>query len=99
MIKSIWSIGEDGSGLGYNVVLTELAYDRIVEGLSVEDLAIFDNEEWGGNIFVLEEAKVSKCCWSNVVEESKSFAKEAKFEDVVKRVNEVIAEYKRYKDD
>lgn len=95
MIKSIWSIGEDGSNLGYNVYLDEEAYDKIVASLSDSDRAIFDEEEYGGNIFVMEEDNVM-VDWKAVTDEATSYAVEGTYEDVLKTVNDVIAEHKSY---
>lgn len=72
MIKSIWEIGEDGSRLGWNVVLEDVCYEKLVSELTDDEQEQFDYEEYGGAFYILEDDHANRAGvdWDELVKES-----------------------------
>ena len=87
MIKSIWEIGEDGSGCGKEYVLGEEVEDKVWDFLSEEEGKVLDSLMWGGVVFVLEENKCKN--WDKVLEEGGK-GKVVSLEELIRILKEVI---------
>ena len=114
MIKSIWSIGEDGSGLGWNKWLDEEVYERFLNELNDEEKRIFDEMEYDGYVFVMEEKQIEEdnekirkgermgCLveWSSVVEECENGKeKQVSYEKLKKYIFEQMKDYLEEEED
>ena len=96
MIKSIWEIGEDGTGLGELYCLDELCYQEVINSLSKRESEIFGDLCYDGWIFVLEN-NGSTSNWDEIVALSEGRDQKVTFEFLLNRIKEIIKEELAYK--
>jgi len=101
MIKSIWQIGEDGTGLGEEYHLTEECLGAVQEALTAEENDVLSSLLYSGHVFVLEESNEHPkgVTWEGLLTEANESAREVQVDELVKRLKEVIAEEQRYEED
>ena len=89
MIKSIWEIGEDGSGCGREYVLEEEVWDKVSEYLSEEEDEVLSELLFDGDVFVLEESRCDN--WKDVLNEGGK-GKVVSLEELIGILKNVIKE-------